>query len=263
MTDNHLHISHPEQGEHDLEHQAPNVEAGMMEGINITTGDKPEEVVHHKTKIDHDDCDKTHTDLESDLHSIGEGETASAAGRDVPASRRLIAVTIIALSLLMVASAVVGAAVGAGVFSRDETSGASTGEDDLLSTIYVDNQNVSATNDATAIDDNQATDERFDTEGGIGESESTTGKPLPESTGTHNQSGTAAATGLPTQTSWPELVGLTGLGAKKMIESKYPDVFDIVIVVDGTPLTRDYRRTRIRIIVDEEGGIVVRTPHVG
>ena len=255
MTDIHRHISHPEQGEEDLEHQAPNVEvAGTMDDINITGDSLAEDIIHQQAKNydQNDDCDKTDTDLESDLHSIGEGEADSVAGRNVAAGRRLIAVTIIALSLLMIASAMIGAAVGAGVFTRDDTSNVSTGEDDLI-----------FSNNATAIDDNPSADETFDTEDSISDSEIIVGKPLPESTGTHSESGTDSATGLPTQTSWPELVGLTGLGAKKMIESKYPDVFDVVIVVDGTPLTRDYRQTRIRIVVDEENGIVVRPPHVG
>jgi len=231
----------------------------MHDISNLTSENLDGTIHHHQKKFnnDHEDeCDKTETDLESEIHSINVGD-ADYGVTDVPGRRRRIVVSIVVfLSLLMVASAMIGAAVGAGVFSRDETSSVAAGGDDQSSAVLVDDQPI---NDPS-IDENPTTDERFDTGDGI--SESNMGKPLPGST-TATQSDTDAAAELPIQTSWPELVGRTGVGAKKVIESKYPDIFDVIIVVDGTPLTRDYRQTRVRIVVNEEDGIVVRTPHVG
>jgi len=226
----------------------------MHDDINLTIKNLDGKIPQ-KVNNDHDDdCDKTATDLESDI----EGDTDSAV-RDVPGRRRIVVTIIVILSFLMVASAMIGAAVGSGAFSRDDTSNVAAGGDDQTSAVLVDNQNDPTTIKDPSIEDTLV-DERFDADN-VDDIDSNTGRPLPGSTAT--QTDTDAAAELPTQTSWPELVGRTGVGAKKMIESKYPDIFDVVIVVDGTPLTRDYRQTRVRIVVNEEDGIVVRTPHVG
>ena len=61
--------------------------------------------------------------------------------------------------------------------------------------------------------------------------------------------------------SWPALVGLPAEGAVETIKRENP-LLKIFVLKEGTPVTRDFRRDRIRIWVDEEGK-VVRSPQIG
>jgi hypothetical protein len=62
---------------------------------------------------------------------------------------------------------------------------------------------------------------------------------------------------------WPELVGMWGENAKARLEEKYgKDNYDIIIVPENSPVTKDLRWDRIRLFVDKEGK-VVSTPRVG
>mmetsp|Transcript_14416 Transcript_14416/g.36217 ORF Transcript_14416/g.36217 Transcript_14416/m.36217 type:complete len:281 (-) Transcript_14416:310-1152(-) len=64
-------------------------------------------------------------------------------------------------------------------------------------------------------------------------------------------------------THFPALVGMTGEEAKSELEFLYgEEAFDIHILLEGTPVTRDYRFNRIRIFTDSEG-VVTKAPHVG
>ncbi|WOG89048.1 hypothetical protein DCAR_0208284 [Daucus carota subsp. sativus] len=58
--------------------------------------------------------------------------------------------------------------------------------------------------------------------------------------------------------SWPELVGEDGLAAAEIVEKENPNVNAIVLLV-GTPVTRDFRCDRVWVWVNEDG-IVVCTP---
>ncbi|PWA57992.1 protease inhibitor 2 [Artemisia annua] len=57
---------------------------------------------------------------------------------------------------------------------------------------------------------------------------------------------------------WPELVGAKGEDAAVTIERENPLVHAIVLL-DGTPVTRDFRCDRVWVWVDS-CGIVIRTP---
>lgn len=64
-------------------------------------------------------------------------------------------------------------------------------------------------------------------------------------------------------TSWPGLVGMTGTDAKAQLESEYGETtYQIVILHQNDPTTRDYRFNRIRIRTDDDG-IVVSPPLIG
>ncbi|KAJ9543353.1 hypothetical protein OSB04_023060 [Centaurea solstitialis] len=58
--------------------------------------------------------------------------------------------------------------------------------------------------------------------------------------------------------SWPELVGRTGEAAATIIERENPRV-DAMVILDGTPVPRDFRCDRVWVWVDSRG-IVLRTP---
>ncbi|KAI3668058.1 hypothetical protein L6452_43133 [Arctium lappa] len=62
----------------------------------------------------------------------------------------------------------------------------------------------------------------------------------------------------PGKYSWPELVGKNGEDAAVKIEQENPHVHAIVIL-DGTPVTKDFRCDRVRVWVDCHG-TVIRTP---
>ncbi|KAL1532234.1 hypothetical protein AAHA92_32265 [Salvia divinorum] len=62
----------------------------------------------------------------------------------------------------------------------------------------------------------------------------------------------------PGKSSWPELVGKKAEEAAVVIESENPLVNTIILVV-GTPTTKDFRCDRVWIWVDE-CGYVLRTP---
>ncbi|KAG6389697.1 hypothetical protein SASPL_151170 [Salvia splendens] len=60
--------------------------------------------------------------------------------------------------------------------------------------------------------------------------------------------------------SWPELVGKKGEEAAVVIESENPFVHAIILL-DGTPVTKDFRCDRVWVWVDE-CGYVLRTPFI-
>ncbi|CAN6839505.1 unnamed protein product, partial [Brassica oleracea var. botrytis] len=65
------------------------------------------------------------------------------------------------------------------------------------------------------------------------------------------------------KTSWPELVGTNGEYAASVIESQNSRV-KAVVILDGSPVTADFRCDRFWVRVDKEvEGIVVKTPTVG
>ncbi|XWS07973.1 hypothetical protein CRYUN_Cryun41cG0037000 [Craigia yunnanensis] len=61
--------------------------------------------------------------------------------------------------------------------------------------------------------------------------------------------------------SWPELVGETGKLAAAAIENENPLV-NAVIVLEGTPVTEDFRCDRVRVWVNTDG-IVTEVPVIG
>jgi hypothetical protein len=62
---------------------------------------------------------------------------------------------------------------------------------------------------------------------------------------------------------WPHLVGMTGMEAQKEIEDMYGvDTYNIIILHENDPVTKDLRFDRIRIFTNDDG-IVVEVPHVG
>ncbi|EOA28708.1 hypothetical protein CARUB_v10024936mg [Capsella rubella] len=61
--------------------------------------------------------------------------------------------------------------------------------------------------------------------------------------------------------SWPELVRTNGDYAASVIERENPSV-DAVVILDGTPVTADFRCDRVRVRVDRNR-IVVKTPVAG
>lgn len=64
-------------------------------------------------------------------------------------------------------------------------------------------------------------------------------------------------------TKWPELVGLSGSEAKEQLELIYgEETYDIYVLHEHDPTTRDYRFNRIRIFTNDEG-IVTSVPHIG
>ncbi|OMO78441.1 Proteinase inhibitor I13, potato inhibitor I [Corchorus capsularis] len=60
---------------------------------------------------------------------------------------------------------------------------------------------------------------------------------------------------------WPELLGKSGETAKATVERENSNVSAIVLL-EGTPVTRDFRCNRVRIFVNQHGH-VVQVPHVG
>ncbi|XP_047045896.1 subtilisin-chymotrypsin inhibitor-2A-like [Lolium rigidum] len=71
-------------------------------------------------------------------------------------------------------------------------------------------------------------------------------------------SSTDVAAPAPKKTSWPELAGKTIKEAREIILKDMPDA-DIVVLPEGSPVTKDFRTNRVRIFV----GTVEGTPHVG
>jgi hypothetical protein len=68
---------------------------------------------------------------------------------------------------------------------------------------------------------------------------------------------------VPTNMEWPQLVGETGEEAKQVLETMYGvDAFDIYILHENDPVTKDYRFDRIRLFTDDDG-IVVQSPRIG
>ncbi|KAL7566097.1 hypothetical protein ACA910_003872 [Epithemia clementina (nom. ined.)] len=66
-----------------------------------------------------------------------------------------------------------------------------------------------------------------------------------------------------TKTRWPELVGqVTGEDAKEIIRKENTSMTEVVILLEGSDVTRDYKDYRVRIFVDADG-MVAETPRVG
>ncbi|KAE9589751.1 hypothetical protein Lal_00021523 [Lupinus albus] len=63
------------------------------------------------------------------------------------------------------------------------------------------------------------------------------------------------------KSSWPELVGLQGTEAEATIESENPLV-DAIVLLEGTPVTKDFRCDRVWVWVDTNG-IVKKIPIIG
>jgi hypothetical protein len=64
-----------------------------------------------------------------------------------------------------------------------------------------------------------------------------------------------------TITSISETVGMDANSVKEFIEKEHPTK-KIILVNVGQPVTKDFRRDRIRIFHDDNN-IVVDTPHIG
>ncbi|KAM0050838.1 putative proteinase inhibitor I13, potato inhibitor I [Helianthus debilis subsp. tardiflorus] len=58
--------------------------------------------------------------------------------------------------------------------------------------------------------------------------------------------------------SWPELVGKTGEVAAAIVEKENPLV-NAIVLLEGTPVTMDFRCDRVRVWVNTDG-VVIRTP---
>ncbi|CAF1357890.1 unnamed protein product, partial [Rotaria sordida] len=63
------------------------------------------------------------------------------------------------------------------------------------------------------------------------------------------------------QSSWPELVGREGTYAVQYIKEK-TGFTDVLIVLEGSLVTLDYRTDRVRVFVNTKG-IVIQTPYIG
>ncbi|KAA8527727.1 hypothetical protein F0562_035404 [Nyssa sinensis] len=63
------------------------------------------------------------------------------------------------------------------------------------------------------------------------------------------------------KSSWPELVGVQGETATATIERENPLV-TALIVLEGSPVTPDFRCDRVRVYVNENG-IVTLVPAIG
>ncbi|KNA20995.1 hypothetical protein SOVF_047460 [Spinacia oleracea] len=62
--------------------------------------------------------------------------------------------------------------------------------------------------------------------------------------------------------SWPELVGKDGNEAAGIIKSENCSVKNVVVLPEGSPVTKDYRTDRVRVFVDTCGK-VSSTPYIG
>ena len=64
-------------------------------------------------------------------------------------------------------------------------------------------------------------------------------------------------------TTWPQLCGLKGEEAKAILKSTYGDEYEIKIIYENSPSTREYEFKRIKIAIDEQSQIVKQIPHIG
>ena len=60
---------------------------------------------------------------------------------------------------------------------------------------------------------------------------------------------------------WPELVGVCGSCAKKIIQNSN-ECLNVIVLPEDSPVTTDYRLDRVRIYVDNDE-IVTKTPMIG
>ncbi|KAL5561768.1 hypothetical protein UlMin_031515 [Ulmus minor] len=65
----------------------------------------------------------------------------------------------------------------------------------------------------------------------------------------------------PGKNSWPELVGANGKEAAEQIEKENENV-DAIVILEGTPTTRDFRCERVWVWVNDYG-VVTRIPRTG
>jgi Potato inhibitor I family len=63
--------------------------------------------------------------------------------------------------------------------------------------------------------------------------------------------------------SWPELVGVLHLDAKAIILKEEPCVSKVDSILEGTPVTLEYIKTRVRIIYSAWSGRVIQAPQCG
>lgn len=61
--------------------------------------------------------------------------------------------------------------------------------------------------------------------------------------------------------SWEHLVGKTAAEATETVKADMPEA-DVQVVLDGSPVTRDFRFNRVRVFVDAND-IVVSVPRTG
>ncbi|RZC83601.1 hypothetical protein C5167_046389 [Papaver somniferum] len=64
----------------------------------------------------------------------------------------------------------------------------------------------------------------------------------------------------PGKSSWPELVGYSGETAARIIERQNHNV-NAIVLLDGTPTTKDFRCDRVWVWIDEARK-VIRTPKI-
>nr|P16231.1 RecName: Full=Wound-induced proteinase inhibitor 1; AltName: Full=Wound-induced proteinase inhibitor I; Flags: Precursor [Solanum peruvianum]AAA34180.1 proteinase inhibitor I precursor [Solanum peruvianum] len=55
---------------------------------------------------------------------------------------------------------------------------------------------------------------------------------------------------------WPELIGVPALYAKGIIEKENPSITNIPILLNGSPVTKDFRCDRVRLFVNILGDVV-------
>jgi hypothetical protein len=61
---------------------------------------------------------------------------------------------------------------------------------------------------------------------------------------------------------FPDLVGLSGEDAISRIQAERPELRQVITVNEFAPVTRDLRRDRVRVFINDAGE-VVKTPRVG
>ncbi|KAL3893795.1 MAG: hypothetical protein SGARI_007944 [Bacillariaceae sp.] len=62
---------------------------------------------------------------------------------------------------------------------------------------------------------------------------------------------------------FPCLLGMTGEEAAAALEEAYPNMLDIQILTENSPITMDLRFNRVRIFVSHLSQLVVQVPHIG
>ncbi|PON53259.1 Proteinase inhibitor [Parasponia andersonii] len=64
------------------------------------------------------------------------------------------------------------------------------------------------------------------------------------------------------KSSWPELVGIHNEVAEMTIQKENPSVKAVIVVPEGSFVTLELRRDRVRLWVDQQG-LVTRVPNIG
>ncbi|WOL16899.1 inhibitor of trypsin and hageman factor-like [Canna indica] len=65
------------------------------------------------------------------------------------------------------------------------------------------------------------------------------------------------------KSSWPELVGVEGEKAVKIIEEQNPTVTAQIVIIGVSIVTPDFRCDRVWVWVDKDTGIVGKVPQIG